>query len=67
MYKVFEGLLAKNNETAYRVSVETGISTATLTAWKQGVYTPKIDKLMKIADHFGVPVSVFLETEEGKQ
>ena len=58
MYKVFEELLAKNNETAYRVSKETGIATATLTEWKNGTYEPKIDKLMKIADHFDVPVTV---------
>jgi transcriptional regulator with XRE-family HTH domain len=41
-----------------RVSRETGISTATLTSWKQGKYTPKQDKLQKIADFFGVPLGV---------
>ena len=60
MYKIYEELLAKNNETSYQVAKATGISTVTLTAWKQGVYQPKIEKLMLIADHFGVPVTVFL-------
>lgn len=64
MYKVFEELLAKNNETAYRVANETGISTVTLTEWKKGTYEPKIDKLMLIADHFGVPVTVFLDAKK---
>ena len=64
MYKVFEELLAKNNETAYRVSKETGIATATLTEWKNGTYEPKVEKLMLIADHFGVPVTVFLDAKK---
>ena len=67
MYKVFEELLAKNNETAYRVSKETGISTATFTEWKNGTYEPKVEKLMLIADHFGVPVTVFLDEKEKAQ
>jgi len=63
MYKVYEELLAKNNETSYQVAKATGISTVTLTSWKQGVYEPKIDKLMLIADHFKVPVTVFLDAK----
>ena len=39
---------------------ETGISTVTLTNWKRGRYTPKPDKLQKIADYFGVPLSYLL-------
>ena len=61
MYKKFEALLAKNNITAYRVASDTGIATATLTAWKNGTYTPKIDKIMLIARYFGVPIEYFLE------
>lgn len=64
MYKVFETLLEKNNETPYKVAKETGVSTATLTEWKKGTYEPKIEKLMLIADHFGVPVTVFLDAKK---
>ena len=64
MYKVFEALLEKNHETAYRVARETGISTATLTEWKKGTYEPKIEKLMLIADYFGVPITVFLDAKK---
>lgn len=65
MYKIFEQLLAENNVTAYQVAKATGISTATLTAWKQGLYEPKIEKIMLIADFFGVPVEVFLDVKNG--
>lgn len=54
MYEIFEKLLKETGLTAYRVAKETGLSTATLTSWKQGVYTPKIEKLQKIADFFDV-------------
>lgn len=61
MYERFEALLEKNHKSAYRVAQDTGIRTSTFTSWKQGVYTPKIDKLQKIADYFGVDVSYFLK------
>lgn len=61
LYKKFEALLKVHGETAYQVSKRTGISTATLSEWKKGTYTPKIDKLQKIAEHFDVPVTYFLE------
>lgn len=54
MYEIFENLLAERNITAYKVAKETGVSTATLTNWKKGKYTPKDDKLQKIADYLGV-------------
>ena len=61
MYGKFERLLAERGVTAYQVAKETGISTATLTQWKQGLYTPKVDKIMKIADYFGVPLEYFVK------
>lgn len=60
MYEKFEDLLKKHNVTAYRVAKETGITTATFTSWKQGKYTPKQDKLQKVADYFGVPIDYFI-------
>lgn len=54
MYEIFEQLLKERNLTAYKVSKATGVSTATLTSWKQGKYTPKDDKLQKIAKFLGV-------------
>jgi len=66
VYKIFERLLEENHKTAYQVSKDTGIATATLSEWKAGTYQPKIDKLMLIADYFGVPITEFLEQKEGK-
>lgn len=56
MYDIFEKLLNKYGVTAYRVAKETGISTATLTQWKNGTSTPKQDKLQLIADFFNVTI-----------
>ena len=47
MYEIFEKLLKERGITAYRVSKETGVTTATLTSWKQGKYTPKTEKNAK--------------------
>ena len=61
MYKKFEELLAANGLSAYKVAKATGVSQATLSQWKSGLYTPKADKLQKIADYFEVPISYFYE------
>lgn len=63
MYSKFEKLLIERNVSAYQVAKETGVATATLTSWKNGTYVPKVDKLMKIANYFGVPVEYFLKEE----
>lgn len=60
MYEIFEKLLKERGITAYRVSKDTGISTATLTDWKKGRSSPKSDKLQKIADYFHVSVDYLL-------
>lgn len=67
MYQKYLDLKDKKGVTDYRVSRETGVSTATLTNWKKGRYTPKFDKLLAIAKYFDVPVEYFAEDsdEEG--
>lgn len=64
MYSIFESLLEKNGVTAYKVAKATGITTSTLTSWKQGKYVPKPDKLQKIADYFGVSLGYLMGTED---
>lgn len=64
MYSRFEQLLQKNNVTSYRVSKETGIAQATFSAWKLGKSAPKLEKLQKIADYFGVPIEYFTGEEQ---
>lgn len=61
LYKKFEFLLKERKVTAYQVGKATGIATATLTEWKKGTYIPKVDKLKKIADYFGVKIEYFLD------
>ena len=65
MYEKFAGLLDKTNKTAYQVSKDTGISTATLSRCKNGEYTPKIDKIKILADYFGVSIKYFIEQNTG--
>ena len=62
-YETFEKLCKERGIKPGRVSRETGIATSTLTCWKKGEYTPKADKLKKIADYFGVSVDYFLTGE----
>ena len=41
-----------------------GISPGTMSDWKSGRYSLKLDKLRKIADALGVSVNLFTEEEE---
>ena len=60
MYEKFQELLDKYGKTAAQV---TGVASSTLSEWKKGKYTPKLDKLQKIADFFNVPIDYFSTTE----
>ena len=62
-YEIFDELCKKRGVKAAEVARQTGVSTSTISAWKQGQYTPKADKLQKIADYFGVSVE-YLATGE---
>lgn len=61
MYEKLQALLDKTNKTAYQVAQETGVSTATLSNWKNGNYVPKVDKIKILADYFHVSIEYFLE------
>lgn len=63
MYEKFQLLLDETNKTSYQVSKDTGISTATLSSWKNGAYVPKADKLMILAKYFHVPIEYFLSDQ----
>lgn len=66
-YEVFADLCEKNGVKPYHVSKCTGVSTATLTEWKKGTYTPKTDKLQKIADYFGVSLDYLMTGQHPEQ
>lgn len=61
MYLRFLSLLEERGITSYKVAKETGISQVTLSDWKNGRSTPKVDKLQKIANYFEVPITYFLD------
>lgn len=61
-YEKYERLLEKKGVKTAEVCRNTGIDTATISNWKLGNYTPKIDKIQRIADYFGVSVTYFLES-----
>ena len=64
MYKKYEELLKQTGKTSYQVSKDTGIAQSTLSDWKTGSSNPKVDKLIILANYFGVPLQYFLEDEE---
>ena len=64
MYEIFEKLCEAKGLTPYKVSKATGIPTATLSNWKARRYTPKQDKLQKIADFLGVSLEYLMTGEE---
>ena len=64
MYEIFEKLLQKNNMTAYQVSKALGFPSGMFSNWKAGRYTPKADKLQKIADFFGVTLEYLMTGKE---
>ena len=63
MYEIFEQLMKERGENFSDVARAIGGRASTFTDWRAGRYTPKHDKLQKIADHFGVSVE-YLETGE---
>lgn len=64
MYEMFQKLLDERGATAYQVSKATGISTGSLTDWKKGRSSPKIENLQKIADYFGVSLDYLCGKDE---
>jgi len=64
MYNVYTKLRDERGVTDYRVAKATGVSASTLSEWKEkskhGV-NPKLVTLSKLADYFGVSVTVFFQ------
>lgn len=62
MYKKYVELRDSKGVTDYKVSVETKIPKSTFSDWKNGRSEPKLEKLAKIADYFGVTVDYFVSS-----
>ena len=60
-YAKYAHIRSQKNLTDYQVSKDTGIATATLSDWKNGVSKPKVDKLKILANYLGVTIEDLLE------
>lgn len=60
MYEKYIKIRDKKGVTDYQVAKDTGITKSTFTDWKNGRSKPKLDKLKKISDYFGVSLEYFL-------
>lgn len=60
MYARYAKLRDERNLSDYRVSVDTGITKSTFSDWKSGRSSPKVEKLMILADYFKVPLEYFV-------
>ena len=60
MYEIFANLLDLYHIKAAEVSRSTGIHPSTFSDWKSGKSRPKLDKMQKIADFFGVTVEYLM-------
>ena len=70
MYSIFEELLQKHGVSTYKVSKATGIAQSVFSSWKNGISTPKQDKMQKIADYFNVSLEYLttgIENEDDKK
>lgn len=67
IYRNYSEIRDKLGYTDYKIAKETGIGTATLSNWKNGKYTPKQDKLQKIADFLNVSLDYLVNGQEADE
>ena len=56
-----DALAKARNVTFYKLAEELGLARSTFSDWKSGKSMPKTDKLIKIANYFGVDIGYFIE------
>lgn len=61
MYTKYVELRDRKGLTDYKVSLDTGITKSTFTDWKNGRSEPKLEKIAKLAEYFGVTVDFFVK------
>ena len=61
MYEKYKKLRDKKGVSDYKVAQETKITKSTFSDWASGRSSPKLEKLQKIADYFGVSIEYFLK------
>lgn len=65
-YETYVEYRDKAGHTDHTISVKTLIPKSTFSEWKRGKYTPKSEKLMKIAKVLKIPNSKVLEPDVTK-
>ena len=60
-FKRIETLVTARNTTLYAVAKDLGLARSLFSDWKSGKSMPKTDKLIKIAEYFGVTVDYFVK------
>jgi transcriptional regulator with XRE-family HTH domain len=63
LYNNFEKIIKEKGVTPYRVAKDTGIATGTMSDWKLGKSTPKLDKIIKISNYLGVPLEDLIKND----
>ena len=63
MYEIYCKLRDEKGVKDYAVAKATGMAQTVFSEWKRGKSTPKVDKLQKIADYFGVPLEYLMTGE----
>lgn len=54
-------LVDESGESVYAVAKETEISQTAIAKYIEGEYKPKLENLQKLAKHFDVPLTYFIE------
>lgn len=60
-YETFKEICDRKGVKVSDVVKNTGIAYATISSWKNGTYSPKYEKLQKIAGYLGVSVADIME------
>ena len=60
-FKRLETLVTARKTTLYAVAKDLGLARSLFSDWKSGKSMPKTDKLIKIAEYFGVTVDYFVK------
>lgn len=61
IYEKYVKLRDAKGVTDYRVAKDIGLGHSLFNDWKTGRSQPKVDKLMKLANYFDVPITYFIE------
>lgn len=61
--KKFNQLLEERQITQKEVAGICNASTSTVSTWSNGTNMPRMDKIERLANHFGLPKSYFIEEE----